>query len=168
MSAADPQHIDQVCKAIKNRAVTGRLMVAIAGAPASGKSTLAQAVTDQLNAGTHTEACLVPMDGFHKDNQILRRDGLLDRKGAPATFDVHGFLSMLRRLRARDEDVYVPLFDRTRDLAIAGAACIPTECRTVIVEGNYLLTNTPHWADAKAFFDLTIFLQVNMDVLQRR
>ena len=49
-----------------------RYLVAIAGPPASGKSTRAEALADLFQPGT---AAVVPMDGFHYD------DGLLEKLG---------------------------------------------------------------------------------------
>ena len=59
-----------------------RALIAVAGPPASGKSTFAAQLVAHLNQSTHS-AVLVPMDGFHLDNSVLARRGLLARKGAP-------------------------------------------------------------------------------------
>lgn len=50
-----------------------RTLIGIAGPPGSGKSTLAEAVVQQLNrrAGDSDHAALLPMDGFHLDNELL-------------------------------------------------------------------------------------------------
>lgn len=139
-----------------------RKLVALAGPPASGKSTLA----DQLAAGL-PHACVVPMDGFHLDNRILATRGLSDRKGSPETFDVGGFAHLLRRLQTEDE-VFYPLFDRASDRAVAGAGCIGPKTETVVVEGNYLLLDTAKWRDLRALFDVTSYLEVSEDVLRER
>ena len=104
--------------------------------PAAGKSTLAAELVTRLNAGDEI-ASLVPMDGFHLDNLILQKRGLLDRKGAPETFDGIGFVRMIERL-GRDAEVVIPTFDRARDIAIAGAAVVGPQHRIAVVEGNYL------------------------------
>ncbi len=117
-----------------------RPMIGIAGPPASGKSTLAHALAER------TGGIAVPMDGFHLDNPILEARGLRSRKGAPETFDAAGFLSLVRRLKEGDE-VFAPLFDRERELAIAGALVVPEEAPLVVLEGNYLLLDQPVWRD---------------------
>lgn len=165
---ASLDHLRIVRDAIDDRLGEGRLIVAIAGAPASGKSTLADAVVGSYDSTRDVSACLVPMDGFHLDNAILERRGLRAQKGAPETFDSQGFISTLSRLKRGDEDVFVPVFDRSRDIAIAGAQHVSKQCRIVVVEGNYLLLNKAPWDQCRAFFDLTVFLRCDTDELERR
>ena len=71
-------------------AETGRRLVAIAGPPGGGKSTLCERLDHELNASRPGVAAIVPMDGYHFDDAILREKGTLARKGAPFTFDVGG------------------------------------------------------------------------------
>lgn len=143
-----------------------RLLVAIAGAPGSGKSTLAAEVARRLNA-QRVPAEVVPMDGFHLDNAVLDARGLRARKGAPETFDSAGFLHLIRRLRAGGE-VIAPLFDRARDLAVAGAQVVPAAARVVLCEGNYLLFDEDPWRDLAPLWDLTVRLDVPLPELRQR
>ncbi|ANG64532.1 hypothetical protein A8C75_20030 [Marinobacterium aestuarii] len=143
-----------------------RTLVALSGAPASGKSTLAQQLTTAINA-QHPCAALVPMDGFHLDNAILQQRGLQSRKGAPETFDASGFLHLIQRL-ATEPEVFVPLFDRNRDIAIAGAARIGPEHSILIVEGNYLLLDEQPWSQLRSYWDLSIRLDVPLAILEAR
>ncbi|MGY6548257.1 MAG: nucleoside/nucleotide kinase family protein [Roseinatronobacter sp.] len=144
----------------------GRRLVAVAGAPASGKSVLGATLTGAL-ADAGVTAALVPMDGFHLDNRILDARGLRARKGAPETFDAAGFVALVHRIRAGGEVVY-PLFDRARDLSIAGAGVIAPECEIVIIEGNYLLFDAPPWSDLPALWDLSIWLDTSEEVILAR
>ncbi|WP_425098785.1 nucleoside triphosphate hydrolase [Tropicibacter sp. S64] len=144
----------------------GRQMIAIAGAPGSGKSTLAEAVVAALRADD-VPAVLMPMDGFHLDNRLLEAKGLLPRKGAPETFDFGGLRSALERIRA-GETVFLPVFDRSREEAIAGAAEIGPDTPIVVVEGNYLLLDEAPWTGLRDFWDLTVFLDVPETELERR
>ncbi|MDP3896746.1 MAG: nucleoside triphosphate hydrolase [Mesorhizobium sp.] len=144
-----------------------RLIVAIAGPPGSGKSTLAEALHDALVAGGQS-AAVVAMDGFHFDDSVLRARGQHDRKGAPETFDVAGFEHLLGRLRAREADVAVPVFDRSIEIARAGGAIVGAEARIVLVEGNYLLLDEEPWRRLGPMIDVSIFLDVPRDELERR
>ncbi len=154
--------------AAARRAGDRRVIVGIAGPPASGKSTLAAALVEALGAEAESGAALLPMDGFHLDNGVLEERGLLARKGAPETFDAAGFVAALARLRAADEDVVHPIFDRARDIAIAGAGVIPSAARMVVVEGNYLLLEEAPWSTARAVFDATLFLDPPLAEIERR
>jgi len=155
---------------IAERAADGRrLMIGIAGPPGAGKSTLADRLYERLNAQLPGDpAVVVPMDGYHFDNEILAARNLLPRKGAPQTFDVAGFQHLLARLRAGENDVAIPVFDRDRDLARAGARLVTVAQRILLVEGNYLLLQQPGWAVLKSLFDLTVFLPVPTTVLEQR
>lgn len=147
--------------AIKPRA--RRLLVAVAGAPASGKSTLATDLVRVLGP----QAVLVPMDGFHLDNRVLQDRGTLNRKGAPETFDATGFVQTIQRL-ANDDEVIVPVFDRARDLAIAGAQVVSATDQIAVIEGNYLLLDLPPWSELQNIWDLSIFVDVHVQELEKR
>ena len=145
---------------------SGRSLVAIAGAPASGKSTLAAEMTGALRQAGR-KARLIPMDGFHLDNAVLEARGLLARKGAPETFDADGFIVLMNRVKAGEEVVY-PTFDRVRDLSIAGAAVIDANCDLVVVEGNYLLFDEPPWRSLADLWDFSIWCDTSEPVLLER
>ena len=146
-----------------------RRIVALAGAPASGKSTLAQDAVDVLNRSEPGAAALVGMDGFHYDDEVLVPHGWRPRKGAPHTFDLGGLGATLRRLRANEEPwVTVPRFDREIEIARAGAVMIEREVRIVVVEGNYLLLDDEPWPDIARNFDLTVMLHVDEGQLSER
>lgn len=138
-----------------------RVLVALAGPPGSGKSTLAAALVAALS-----KAVLVPMDGFHLDDSLLDARGLLARKGAPETFDADGFAVLAERLRSPSSEVIYPVFDRTRELSLAGAGVVQPAHRIVLIEGNYLLLNRAPWN--RASYDLTVQIEVPEDEIRRR
>ena len=146
-----------------------RTMVAIAGPPAAGKSTLTEQLRQQINQQANSPCAeIVPMDGFHFDNSLLDKYGTRKRKGAPHTFDFDGFKNTLKRLREPGSEVVVPLFDRQLDLARAGAAKVSLQHRIVLVEGNYLLLDQTPWSELHKLFDVRVFLDVPEEVLLQR
>ena len=143
-----------------------RRLVALAGAPGSGKSTLASRLVEALCAAG-TQAAVVPMDGFHLDNRLLAERDLLPRKGAPETFDQRGFARLVAAL-ASDRDVIYPIFDRSLDLAIAGAGAVDGACEVAVLEGNYLLFDSDGWRDLAPMWDLSVRVDVPRSVLRQR
>lgn len=147
----------------------GRVIAALAGAPGSGKSTVAERLRDALNARVAGSAEVLPMDGYHYDDLHLVPAGLRPRKGAPDTFDVGGLYHTLRRIRARDEDfVAVPVFDRDIEIARAGARMIRADVPVIIVEGNYLLLGQAPWSQLRPMFDVAVLVDVPEPVLRDR
>jgi pantothenate kinase len=144
-----------------------RFMVGIAGAPASGKSTLAEHLRDALIAAGE-KAIVVPMDGFHYDDTILNARGHRPRKGAPHTFDAAGFEVLLKRIRAGESNIAIPVFDRSMELARAGADIVDDTAKFIVVEGNYLLLNQEPWNRLKPLFDFTVYLNVPLEELEQR
>jgi pantothenate kinase len=146
-----------------------RRIIAIAGAPASGKSTIADRLEQRLNESSPGSTALLPMDGFHYDDEVLIPRGWRPRKGAPHTFDVGGYASALRRLKANDEpSVAVPRFDRTIEIARAGAIIIEPSIRLIISEGNWLLLDDEPWPSLRPFFDRTAMVVADMETLEAR
>ena len=149
----------------KHAGKSRRFIVAIAGPPGAGKSTVAEELLGLLPEGS---AAVVPMDGFHYDDAILTAKGLRQRKGAPETFDVDGYEALLKRLRAADADVAIPVFDRSIELSRAAAAIVPHDVKFILTEGNYLLLDEEPWSRLAGLLDYTIFLDVPRDELERR
>ncbi|MBN8290475.1 AAA family ATPase [Rhodobacter sp. NTK016B] len=166
--------LEGVVAQVLSRLGTGsaRRFVALAGPPASGKSTLADKLAAGLGAALECEAAVVMMDGYHLDNAVLDQRGdsgqWRRRKGAPWTFDVDTILRDLERLRADNGPVCVPLFDRDLDLSRASAREIHPEARIIVVEGNYLLLDHRPWDALARFWDASVWLEVDEKVLSTR
>ena len=150
-------------------AASGRVIVALAGAPGSGKSWLADRLADLLNVRRPGLAEVLPMDGYHYDDLYLVPAGLRPRKGAPDTYDVGGLYHTLHRLRARNEaEVAVPVFDRGLEIARAGARLIPAKVPVIVAEGNWLLLDQAPWSRLQPLFDITVIVDVPEPVLRAR
>jgi fructokinase len=155
-----------IARVLETPARETRKMIAVVGAPGAGKSTISAPLMAGL-AKAGARAAVIPMDGYHLDDRILGPRGDLPRKGAPHTYDVGGFRAMIDRV-ARGDTVYIPVFDRSREIAIAGAEEIGAEIDTVVVEGNYLLLQDGDWTGIKDRWDISLFLDVPEEVLERR
>lgn len=129
-------------------------IIGVVGSPGAGKTTLVERLVRELNRGVaepeHQRFAHVPMDGFHLSDRELTRLGLLGRKGAPETFDVHGYAALLHRLRSpRAAVVYAPGFDRALEQPVAGLIPVFPSATTVLTEGNYLLLDRPDWRQVR-------------------
>ena len=148
-----------------------RILIAISGPPGSGKTTLAETLVDKLNQNSKNfipHAALIPMDGFHLDNDLLRDQGLLERKGSPETFDASGFCEAIEKATHCDEISFYPQFDRDQDKVIDNAIEIHPKTPVIVIEGNYLLLNYEPWAQLQRHFDATIFISPEIETLQKR
>ncbi|WP_309105119.1 nucleoside/nucleotide kinase family protein [Microbacterium sp.] len=132
-------------------------VLGIVGAPGAGKSTITESLGHPV----------LPMDGYHLANDELDRLGLRDRKGAPETFDVSGFVAALARIRAA-EDVDAPLFDRSIDASIADALHLPATAPLIVTEGNYLLHDASGWEKVRPLLDEVWFLDIDDDIRRDR
>lgn len=143
----------------------GRRMLGITGTPGAGKSTLCAALLDELGRN----AVLVGMDGFHFASSELARLGRADRKGAPDTFDVDGYVALLSRLRRPGPDpIYAPVFNRGIEEPIGSAVQVAADVPLVITEGNYLLLDVHGWGAVRNCLDEVWFLDVDPVLRERR
>lgn len=148
----------------------GRLVLGITGAPGSGKSTLADLLLSRLRESLGPDAVgHLPMDGFHLADVQLDRLGRRDRKGAPDTFDVDGYVAILRRLHDEpDRMLFAPGFERDLEQPVAAAIAIPPSARLVVTEGNYLLLPGGGWERVRPFLTEVWFTEVDDDVRRTR
>ncbi len=160
--------VTDLAKRLRTQAGTvSRYMVAIAAPPGSGKTTIAEQLREALADAGET-VVVVPMDGFHFDDIVLNARGHRPRKGAPYTFDALGFEVLLKRIKAREPDIAIPVFDRHLELSRAAADIVSADTKFILIEGNYLLLKEKPWANLKPLFDFSIYLKVPVEELERR
>jgi pantothenate kinase len=140
----------------------GRKILGITGAPGAGKSTISKAIISTLGRDL---AAFAPMDGFHLSNATLIAENKLERKGAIDTFDVDGYLHLLRRLRAAEEEVvHAPDYYRSFEESIGSAIPIYRQIPLVVTEGNYLLATEGGWEKVSGLLDECWFIDLAEDV----
>jgi pantothenate kinase len=155
--------LTDAASALTSKHVGRPTFLGIVGPPGSGKSTLTQALHDALPAWS-----VVEMDGFHLANESLVALGRRNRKGAPDTFDVHGFVALLERVATSDTIVYGPRFQRSIEEPIAGSLPIDPCAPGIIVEGNYLLLDHGGWEHVGALLDEIWYVDTPVDECHRR
>jgi type I pantothenate kinase len=149
-------------------------IIGVAGSVAVGKSTTARVLQALFARWPNTPRVdLVTTDGFLYPNAVLEREGLMERKGFPESYDLPALLRFLNEVKAGRHPVRAPIYSHlVYDVK-------PNEWVTVdqpdilIVEGlNVLQTGRPP-KDGKAvpyvsdFFDFSIYLDADEDVLLR-
>jgi len=145
---------------------SARVLIGIAGKPGAGKSTLSQFISDSIKS---EELSVVPMDGFHYSNAVLDKLGRLSRKGAPDTFDVNGFVTLLKRIRRENnQNIYYPKFDRSIEESIAAQGEVSVKTKVVIIEGNYLLHQAGGWNEVTPLLDEIWFIDGDEDLRMKR
>lgn len=170
-----------------------RYIVAVAGAPGSGKTTLATAVGAQINRARQVAAekgesdynipktMVLSMDGFHLPRSALdalpggEREQAYIRRGAPWTFDVKAFVAFMKTLRewadgesSSAEKLYAPTFDHATKDPVAAGVAIDGDVGVVIVEGNYTLLDEPEWRDVGQLVDYRVFVDVDLQEARER
>lgn len=151
-------------------------MVALVGMPGSGKSISAFLLAAKLEElGLPT--MIMPHDGYHIPMDSLRlfpdSDDAIYRRGAPDTFDPASLLRDLLRIRddnSGDEHlITVPAFDHAKgDPEPHRHAFDRNQHKVVVCEGLYLLHNEAGWDEVKTAFDLTIYLNSDIDACIER
>jgi pantothenate kinase len=147
---------------VEYAAASTRTIIGIVGKPGGGKSTLSKFLLKGMDS---TLVSVVPMDGFHLSNKVLKELGRSDRKGAQDTFDVNGFKTLIERIKLDNVDpIYYPIFDRSIEESIAAQGVVYPSTRVVIVEGNYLMHDRDGWQEISPLLDQSWYAFLEEDI----
>jgi type I pantothenate kinase len=149
-------------------------IIGVAGSVAVGKSTTARVLQALLARWPNVpKVDLVTTDGFLYPNAILTREGLMEKKGFPESYDLSALLRFLTDIKAGRRPVRAPIYSHLVYDVMPNQWIEIDRPDILVVEGlNVLQTGMPP-KDGKAipyvsdFFDFSIYLDAGEDVLLR-
>jgi type I pantothenate kinase len=149
-------------------------IIGVAGSVAVGKSTTARVLQALLARWPNTPRVdLLTTDGFLYPNAVLDREGLMQKKGFPESYDLPALLRFLSDVKAGRRPVRAPVYSHLVYDVKPNEWVEVDRPDILIVEGlNVLQTGRPP-KDGKAipyvsdFFDFSVYLDGAEDVLLR-
>jgi type I pantothenate kinase len=147
-------------------------IIGVAGSVAVGKSTTARVLTALFARWPNTPRVdLLTTDGFLYPNAVLQREGLMERKGFPESYDLPALLRFLTDIKAGRRPVRAPVYSHLTYDVMPNEWVEFDHPDILIVEGlNVLQTGRPP-KDGKAipyvsdFFDFSVYLDAGEEVL---
>ena len=148
-------------------------IIGVGGSVAVGKSTTARVLQALLARWPNVpKVDLVTTDGFLYPNVILAREGLMERKGFPESYDLPALLRFLSDVKAGRRPIRAPIYSHLVYDIMANQWVEIDRPEILIVEGLNVLQTGPPPKGGKAipyvsdFFDFSIYLDANEEVLR--
>ncbi|CCG82911.1 Putative uncharacterized protein [Taphrina deformans PYCC 5710] len=171
-------HLKETIAQKEGGMIRPRIIITISGIPGSGKTTLALALAEALNAQVgdegvekHFKTAVISMDGFHYPRSQLDEEGTR-RRGAPFTFDAPAVVQLVERLRMSTyrqlPDILAPSFDHAIKDPVVDDVSIVRSTNIVILEGNYLLLKDDPWNKIRDLVDESWLLLCDFNVAEER
>ena len=149
-------------------------IIGVAGSVAVGKSTTARVLQALLARWPNVpKVDLITTDGFLFPNAVLQREGLMERKGFPESYDLPALLRFLSDVKAGRRPVRAPIYSHLIYDVLPNRWVEIDRPDILIVEGlNVLQTGRPP-KDGSAipyvsdFFDFSVYLDAGENLLLR-
>jgi type I pantothenate kinase len=149
-------------------------IIGVAGSVAVGKSTTARILRALLRRWPNTPTVeLITTDGFLLPNAILAREGLMERKGFPESYDLPALLAFLSDIKAGKRHVEAPVYSHIVYDIVPGETVAIDRPDILIVEGLNVLQTARPPRDARAvpfvsdFFDFSVYIDANEADIER-
>jgi type I pantothenate kinase len=147
-------------------------IIGVGGSVAVGKSTTARVLEALLARWPNVpKVDLVTTDGFLYPNVVLEREGLMEKKGFPESYDLPALLRFLSEIKAGVRPVRAPVYSHLIYDVVPNQWIEINRPDILIIEGLNVLQTGRLPKDGKAvpfvsdFFDFSIYLDAEEDVL---
>jgi type I pantothenate kinase len=148
-------------------------IIGVGGSVAVGKSTTARVLQALLQRWPNVpKVDLITTDGFLLPNAVLEREGLMEKKGFPESYDVPALLRFLTDVKAGRRPARAPVYSHHVYDVLPGATIEIDRPDILIVEGLNVLqagrpprdgTAIPFVSD---FFDFSVYIDAEEAVLE--
>jgi len=149
-------------------------IIGVGGSVAAGKSTTARVLQALLARWPNVpKVDLATTDGFLYPNAVLEREGLMERKGFPESYDLPALLRFLTDIKAGRHPVRAPIYSHLIYDVIPNRWVEIERPEILIVEGLNVLQTGRLPRDGTAipfvsdFFDFSVYLDAEEDVLKK-
>src|SRR5476649_456628 len=148
-------------------------IIGVAGSVAVGKSTTARVLQALLARWTNVpKVDLITTDGFLLPNAVLEREGLMEKKGFPESYDLPALLRFLADVKAGRRPVRAPVYSHLVYDVMPNHWVEIDRPDILIVEGLNVLQTGQLPRDGKAipyvsdFFDFSVYIDAEEEVLK--
>src|SRR5947209_14351054 len=149
-------------------------IIGVAGSVAVGKSTTARVLQALLGRWPNVpKVDLDTTDGFLFPNAILEREGLMEKKGFPESYDLTTLLGFLSDVKAGNRPARAPVYSHLIYDVMPNQWIEVDHPDILIVEGLNVLQAARPPKDGKAipfvsdFFDFSVYLDADEEVLRQ-